>query len=325
MSVSEAATADEKPLPRRWMTRLIFALTATFWLIGTGLRWTVRDSFQPLAMVFYALPAPVLLVLGLIATRCAFRLELKRLRQGLPILLILQTGLWLAGSYGFRSQPEPPAGSLRIVFWNVCRGYLDYERIAEDLMAQNADLIAMVEAGPDGEMPELWQRLCPGYSVERLGSDMMVLVRDGRVERFDPGQRGDMMRYRVCHLTIRGQPLKLIIADIKSTPWRWRGGSFQTLSDLAGQHSDAPVILCGDFNTPPDSCHADLLRTRLFNSHEVAGEGLRETWPIVLPVLTLDQVWGSDRIEWLRSRALWSAVSDHRAVTAEFRFRDPTR
>lgn len=319
LSVPEAATDGEKPRVRRWMSRLVFALAGGFWLIGTGLRWTARDEFQPLAMVFYALPAPVLLVLGLIATRCAFRLELKRLRPVLSGLLMLQTGLWLVSSYGIRSQPEPPGDSLRIVFWNVCRGYLDYERIAEDLTAQNADLIAMVEAGPEGEKPELWQKLCPGYAVERLGSDMMVLVRDGRMETFDHGQRGDMMRYRICHLTIRGQPLKLIIADIKSTPWRWRGGSFQTLSELVDQHSNAPVILCGDFNTPPDSCHVDQLRTRLRNSHEVAGEGLRETWPIVLPVLTLDQVWANDRIEWLRSRTLWSLSSDHRAVVAEFR------
>ena len=106
--------------------------------------------------------------------------------------------------------------------------------------------------------------------------------------------------------------------DVKSDPLMFRKPAFDRLAKLAGELSDQPLIVAADFNTPINSVWVDLLRSRLTNSFEAAGEGYRETWPTFFPVLCLDQVWANDRVLWRRSRHGWSLRSDHRSVTAEF-------
>jgi len=98
----------------------------------------------------------------------------------------------------------------------------------------------------------------------------------------------------------------------------FRRAVFETLDSIAARNSDLPLLVVGDFNTPLDSVHVDLLRSDLTNAFESSGTGYRETWPVILPVLSLDQIWGNSGIRWHRSWCESSLRSDHRRVVAEF-------
>jgi endonuclease/exonuclease/phosphatase (EEP) superfamily protein YafD len=89
---------------------------------------------------------------------------------------------------------------------------------------------------------------------------------------------------------------------------------------LAGEHRSEFLIVLGDFNTPADSAFFRPLRAFATNAFEVAGSGCAATWPMPLPVLSLDQMWTTGRLRAVRCEHMLSWRSDHRAVRAEFDF-----
>jgi len=70
----------------------------------------------------------------------------------------------------------------------------------------------------------------------------------------------------------------------------------------------------GDFNTPVDSVFVAPLAERLTNAFQARGNGYYVTWPVPLPVLSLDQVWASREVELRDCELGWTWRSDHRPV-----------
>ncbi len=310
----------------RWQTWAVcctVAAAAVVWAAGTLLSVTVQDEVPVFSGAWYALPTPVLAFAGAITCAACFRWA-KDCRVTGACLLLLEMQLIVWGGQVFRrSSVEPPDDSQRFVFWNVCRGNFGYDEAARELAGSDADIIALVEATEQAEYPDFWTSRIPGYSARRLGSGMMILCR-GEILAVKPGnvtvseEPEAVCRYRVISLRVYGTEMRVLLMDVKSDPLMFRKPVFDRLAKLAGELSDQPLIVAADFNTPINSVWVDLLRSRLTNSFEAAGEGYRETWPTFFPVLCLDQVWGNDRVLWQRSRHGWSLRSDHRSVTAEF-------
>ena len=73
----------------------------------------------------------------------------------------------------------------------------------------------------------------------------------------------------------------------------------------------------GDFNTPTDSLFLREIHRDFENAFEQAGDGYSATWPLPVPVLTLDQIWVNKGIEVYRCRLGWSLRSDHRPVLTD--------
>ena len=97
----------------------------------------------------------------------------------------------------------------------------------------------------------------------------------------------------------------------------------QQLDDIAAHLSgpdEARTILVGDFNTPLDSAYIAPLRKEMTNAFEASGSGCAATWPMPLPVLSLDQVWTTPSLRPVRCEHFGSWRSDHRAVVAEIDF-----
>ena len=87
------------------------------------------------------------------------------------------------------------------------------------------------------------------------------------------------------------------------------------------QHQQTPhLIIGGDFNSV---AHDGALTTTLENhddSFAVAGTGWGGTGTSDFPVFRVDQIWASEHLTCLQSRALDTEYSDHRIVVAEFEF-----
>lgn len=294
------------------------------WGVGTLLWVTVQDAVPFLSGVYYALPLPILISAGVIVSAACLR-RMKDCRVTAACLLLLEMQIIVWGGQVFSgSVDDHPADAYRFVFWNVCRGNFGYDAAARELADSDADVIALVEATEQAEYPDFWTSRIPGYSAKRLGSGMMILCR-GEILDVQPGnvtvpeEPEAVCRYRIISLKVDGVLMRILLMDVKSHPLMFRKPAFERLAELADELSDQPLIVAADFNTPINSVWVDQLRSRLTNSFEEAGEGYRETWPTLLPVLCLDQVWGNDRVTWHRSRHGWSIRSDHRSVTTEFR------
>ena len=314
----------------RWrllIGRAVVVASVVLWGVGTLLWATVQDSVPILSGIYYALPLPVLITMGaIVSVVCLWKLNDCRVIAACLLLLEMQVVVW-SGQVFRGSVDEVPEDAHRFVFWNVCRGNFGYDATARELADSGADVIALVEATEQAEYPDFWTSRIPGYSAKRLGSGMMILCR-GEILSVRPGnvtvpeEPEAVCRYRVISLRLDGVLMRVLLMDVKSHPLMFRKPAFERLAKLANELSDQPLIVAADFNTPINSVWVDLLRSRLTNSFEAAGEGYRETWPTLFPVLCLDQVWGNDQVTWHRSKHGWSIRSDHRWVTAEFSFGD---
>jgi endonuclease/exonuclease/phosphatase (EEP) superfamily protein YafD len=300
---------------RRSLRFVSVVLAAGFWLVGTILWFTVRDRFPLLAALSYGLPVPLLVVFGFWAVAFV-QGERRKLRLVWLIVVLLQTGCWLSSSFVFRAE-DVPEEAVTLLFWNVCRGYGDFEKVGAEINARDADVVALVEATNAGQNEELWRRVCPDYQVTRLGSGMVLLLR-GEQLNWKFGAVPKECRYQILDLKIKSQLVTLIVIDVRSDPRFSREPAFDRIEELVTQYSDRPLIIAGDFNTPLESIYLARLRQRMQNAFEARGSGLRDTWPVLLPVLSLDQVWANDRVDWHRCEHGWSLSSDHRPVLATF-------
>jgi endonuclease/exonuclease/phosphatase (EEP) superfamily protein YafD len=326
MEVSGDTAAEAARQPARWTKVILWCVVvsaAGVWGIGSLLWATVQDAVPILSGVYYALPMPILIAAGLIVCAAVLRRGFDgRMTAACLLLLEMQVVVW-GGQVFRRVAEEPPAAVRRFVFWNVCRGNFGYDATARELVDLDADIIALVEATEQAEYPDFWTSRVPGYSATRMGSGMMLLCR-GEILGVRPGnvtvveEPEAVCRYRIISLRVDGSLLRVLLMDVKSHPLMFRKPAFVRLAELADELADQPLIVAADFNTPINSVWVDQLRSRLTNSFEEAGEGYRETWPTLLPVLCLDQVWANDRVTWHRSRHGWSLRSDHRSVTTEF-------
>ncbi|MFP6763933.1 MAG: endonuclease/exonuclease/phosphatase family protein, partial [Planctomycetaceae bacterium] len=295
--------------------RISVFLAASLWIAGTVLWLTVRDRYPVFAPLSYGLPLPVLVACGL---WCLLFLQnvRKRVRIGWIVCVLVQAGFWLSSSFVMRAGVAPRAAGT-LMFWNVCRGYGGYAEAGAEIRRFDVDVVALVEATGDGQDVTLWQRVCPGYHVTRLGSGMILMLRGEKLRR-ESGVVPGVCRYRVLDLLVHEQPLTLIILDVNSDPRKSRQPAFDRLEELITKYADRPLIIAGDFNTPLESIHVGRMRQCMLNAFEVSGHGLRDTWPVLLPVLSLDQVWGNAHVHWHRCEHGWSCRSDHRPVLATF-------
>jgi endonuclease/exonuclease/phosphatase (EEP) superfamily protein YafD len=285
-------------------------------ILATLIRLTVRDRVPYAATIFYATPPPLLVVLALFVGLRLRRLKWIRVARVVGIAGTIQFVVW--GWVAFRGeQPEPPDDSMRIVFWNVSRGDFGYEDVAKQIASFDADIVTMTESIGRGQAPDFWRSSCPDYTPLPLSSGMTLLVR-GDAELVEHDRAGPVCRWRVADVSVRGQSLQVAVVDFTSNPILFRRPGFDALGELFERRGDGPLILAGDFNTPIDSAVAGRLRQQATNAFEQSGHGFRETWPVFLPLMKLDQLWGNRQIRWHRCRQLWSLHSDHRPVVAEF-------
>ncbi len=294
------------------------ALALRIWMMmGVMLRVTqLRDRFDPLAVVFYTTPWPVIAggmaLLALHHWRCRHPHRMHRY----SVLAVGALLVWVALSwYSAPRRGEEP--SIRLSFWNVAQSEEALPFNAKSLRRESPDVIALAEA--DIYRPgaiERWQSELPGYAVRPFWGDMLLAVR-GKWLRSESGELGPSSYYALHRIEVRGLSYTLLQVDLYARPIVSRREPLQKLSSMVRQRATEPLIVFGDFNTPRDSAHLDPLREELTNCFEQAGAGFIETWPGPLPLLSLDQIWTSPRLRALKCRIGGPLLSDHRAITVD--------
>ncbi|MDB6155712.1 MAG: hypothetical protein JWL90_4165 [Chthoniobacteraceae bacterium] len=294
------------------------ALGLRIWLIsGILLRVTrLRDRFHPFSLIYYTTPWPVIaLGLGIMALHHGRLGHRHRVRRYL-VLMIGALITWVALSW--RSAPAAnDAAKLRVVLWNVARAETRFPKIAAWLHKEDPDIIAIAEAeSANPQSANRWRAEFSGYATRFSSGGMLCLVR-GEILESKSGELAHGSFYALHRVRVRGRNVTVLQVDIYARPRSSRREPLSRLAELAKNHAGENLVVLGDFNTPADSAHFDALRTGLSNCFETAGNGIAETWPFPVPLLSLDQIWVSHAMHPLHCTHGWIALSDHRPVIAD--------
>jgi endonuclease/exonuclease/phosphatase (EEP) superfamily protein YafD len=294
------------------------AATALF-VLGLVLQFSIRDRVPGFSILYYATPWPVLAVCGGVLALYWHRHRRRTVASGLAAAAFVALGCWLTLDWEWR---RPPAsnGALRVVLWNADRPDSRLPGDVRWLRAQDADIIAIAERQPRKKNTEKrWRTAFYNYEHVISAGEMLCLIRGevGVVEKtwLDDGSYGVLIPARV-----RGQDVTVFQVDINGSPPVNRREPLHQVAEVVGKHRAERLIVLGDFNTPRHSEHLLPLRAEATNAFEAVGNGCAATWPMPLPVLSLDQMWTNSLLRPVRCEHIISWRSDHRPVVAEFDF-----
>ena len=264
----------------RWSERALVALVA----LGTGLAFGLRDALVPwTSLVFYATPLPLLSLGALTGVALAARRSRRRASAwGLLAFVLIAATLQ---SETFRaSPPAATAESLRVVTWNLQGCQAGLEPVLNALTELDGDLLCLSEIGhyEDRERSFLRgleaQLRARGYLLRSWpGARLIVALRasEGELHKQTFDRAAGVARILWTEARWRGRPLRLALADFRSTPTLdRRPGTDGLLANL-----EAALALRGRLQHP---AHIALLRPLARGRR---GPGLRGGWSWLRPDL----------------------------------------
>lgn len=299
------------PGPRRrawsWPFRVTTMLSG-LWLLGQ----IVRDGNRMAALCFY-IPSPAVAIL---LTGWAVWWLVKRRFSSVALaagLALLPWALVLFVENHRQIEPTPVAGQpLRLVHWNVCCR-LDSAALRKQLVAQRADLYVLSEAYYQEALDQFLAGLNDGYSAQLAGP--LAVVAAGTIDREVLVNR-DRAHVEKYDCEIGERRIVLLAVDLPSTITVARDPLLREINELIERHR--PHLVVGDFNAPRRSRGLQQLPEGYRHAYDSVGGGWGYTWPIPLPVYSLDHCLHSDRVGPLRYELLSTLASDHRMQIFDF-------
>jgi len=303
-------------VPFGFLPEVILFGSAVYLLV----RFTVRDTIVAARYVFY-LPMPVFVAACFVGI--VFRLaQRRRMWAALVTAAALAALLFCVWTDEFRpggsvAATDIEGASLKVVTWNIHAGRAGWEKIAGRIRQEDPDIVMLVEAyisrSPD--RAGVWAKEFPGYEVANERGPMTILVK-GRV-RMTKGAEIRvapfyLSRYLSVEVEVDGRPLNLILIHPTPAFDRDSGEIYGKLVELIDRVGDEkPLILSGDFNTPPNSAYLAPVRERLRSAFEIAGRGFAYSWPAYLPMFAIDHTFVNRHIQVTDYCIEHTNLSDH--------------
>lgn len=264
-------------------------------------------------------------------------LGLWRRSWGVTALNVAVAGLAAMALAGFEyprgcpEHPQPARHSLRVVTWNVHEAHHAVEGIERRLLAFDADVVALQEASHAA-----FDDILPGHAQARVEGlriySRLPMLASHHVAPPAHGYRpllvadletpgGPLTVFAVHLLTAR--PLESLRVHEGSLPTFFRNAV--AARELQFEHlarrlpGARPVLVCGDFNTPPRSRINRHLSERLTDAFAATRFGLGLTYLIGkrVPAWRIDYVWCGNGVRPVRCRVGPAHPSDHRPLVVE--------
>ena len=292
-------------------------------ILGTIVRWTTRDSSMLSGVIFYATP-PAMMVLLLLGIVTVLERRFVSTRRLATVLLVGAAG-WTAQSQWISSPSSSTVTTEacpKVMFWNICEGKFGMDKVIATIQHHNPDIIALAEADQlKLRDADFFQQQFAGYQRLDFPRRLMLLSRIPILShRRLAWVQGCVVE--ATELETEFGTMTLVMSDIASTLFSHRKPQVDALTQAVNRIS-GPVMIVGDLNTPVESSLFETLRKSHVNAFESHGHGLHTTWPMPLPVMAIDHMWGNYGIEFYQAQILWTAASDHRPLVAEFTLQPP--
>ena len=308
----------------KFLFRAAVIIGAILFVIGLVLRLSIRDQADGWSVVFYATPWPVLAALAVLIGVVLWGRSWKWLAGSFVVAGLACAGAWY-GQCVIRRPGNETAGQCRVVSWNAEHPKAALPDVIEAVHAFQGDIIGITETeSTEPADAERWTAAFPNYTVRTLPGFMLFITR-AEVLGSVHGQLGAAGRYNAVKVRLNGRDITVLLVEFDANPLRSRRPAFAALEELRRQHAGEEIILMGDFNTPRESAYFDSLRNGMTNAFDSAGNGIADTWPVPIPVLSLDHVWTTSGLRPVWCELVSSSLSDHRAVVVDLDLGVPRR
>lgn len=253
--------------------------------------------------------------------------------------LLFNAAVWLVALVGLAGLEVPGMGVgggegqvLRVATWNLHHWHGDLPRLRKRILSWNCDVVCLQEVGEAA-----FAGLLPGYA-EAAAGDVRTFVRGSLLltEEIQTG-KPPMRPALACEAQVEGESLRVVNVHFRVSEGyeslrerlrslrsymrntvQTRGAQYNRV--LSWLPSDLPVVVAGDFNTPPNSMFSRRMSRRLTDAFRERGLGVGYTYLARgIGVLRIDYVWTGNGAE---PTACWierAAPSDHRPVIARVR------
>jgi endonuclease/exonuclease/phosphatase (EEP) superfamily protein YafD len=241
---------------------------------------------------------------------------------------------WVWPTHRAASPSKPVA--LTVLTWNVHNQFRRVEEVRQTIEALRPDLICLQEA-----RDAAFEQMLPGWDfVDAIG--LKLYARPGLHLQAAPVRlRGIPVRpWLAATIRVNGRQVDVLGVHVTTNEdaggaWR-RGESVRAFLCRAAQQRRVqleaiagvsfpphPLVVLGDFKTPPLSPLYRLLQWRLTDCFAARGHGLGLTYVAAghFPSWRIDYVWCNDGLEPLRCTVGRAGPSDHRPVVAELALR----
>ncbi|MCS6771507.1 MAG: endonuclease/exonuclease/phosphatase family protein [Kiritimatiellae bacterium] len=289
----------------RTVRRFLFPLASCAWLAG----WILNEQPPPWLWLYF-IPAPLIAAWGLLE----ILIHIRRASIHRKLFLIAMTGAAMVRTAVIDARwnrpQKPPDDALRIVHWNIARAHAGIVPVLQTIAPYRPDVVMLSEARNVIDLPFYSKREL-GLPFARSGDGMALLSRYSFFTLPSvPIENGWAWAVRLQ--TPQGE-LDVVCADIVSHPLIDRTASLAPLAKWLEERKDpTPLVLMGDFNTPRDARAFRPFRRHLVHAFESAGQGWPYTWPLPIPLYSIDHAWISTNIVIHRYRLRDSPLSDHR-------------
>ena len=239
-----------------------------------------------------------------------------------PILLVLTV---LIGPPGFRSQ-SGERSDLRVLTWNLYYGK-GGPSIPELAISTLPDVICLQEANPWAEKCLEEMLTLPQFKDwhSKVCGELVIL------SRFPLKRTGTTYSALWVTANIDGREVMIVCAHL-AAPYDVRPPTFldrkklQAINKLRKvqiddlmEHlsTDRPAIICGDFNTPPNSGIYRMITSKLTDSFKEAGSGFGLSYKREFPLVRIDHIFVSRQIKPVRCWQPKVNASNHRPLCAD--------
>ena len=326
-----------------WTAGLNAALLAVLWLFESR----VGEAFWLSGLLCY-LPQHWVLLPTLLLLALALRKRSWKAAGAYALTLGLAThvflGLQIPAASTWSQAKTPGRTRLRVMSYNIVGGLGGIERVAATIREQKPDIICLQEAVviAEGQADPVGPllRALPGYNAARAGEVCLFSRFPVLAQRQVPFPNGASRFVLDTVLDVRGVPIRVLVVHPYTITFRdpersfpariqrslrVRNAQVNTLlraideppSTWKPAWHQAPVLVAGDFNTPPRGRIYNAMHARLGDSWREAGWGFGKTFSATLPVVRIDYVWHSEH--WTARRAFVpnSRASDHRPIVVD--------
>ncbi len=292
------------------------ALSAAWW--GGFIIKDAIPALQPL----YFIPPVFVAAVGVVWLLFRGRRARPQISALVAMTAAAASAKVLVGDFSWRgdSCAAPRGTVIRVAHWNTAWGRFRGADIWTHLASDRPDVCVFSEPPLLG-FEAAAHRLLPGCRTH-VGAGMAI------ISRYPLEILGSLVVPNVlswhARLTTPDGPLDILGVDLPSAPFMDRRALLAAIAEWVGRHDPAvPLLVIGDFNTPVDSMHLAPLRRMMRPAYELAGRGWPYSWPMPVPMWTIDQIWTSPLVRVRVHDYRFAVCSDHLREIAEIELLPP--
>ena len=314
----------------------VFQILSVLNFLFLILLWRVDEAFAErqwlLTIIAYIPQHPFALLTICLLVWAIFKRNTRGVLLQLPafaLLLVYFFGFNIPFGSSHNVQNPIP---LRVMTYNL------FGKPATSLVleAANADIICVQESRDENGLLKKLETALPKYFVAHEGEVTIFSrfpIRATRVQHLtrswrvilevDIDMKGTLVRVVSVHFnTLNIQGGNYYRTHPETTPKRVsdsmddRWETVQKLLEIEN-HTNIPLLVMGDFNTPTRGALYGALKTKLDDAFAATGWGFGYSYRSDLPLLRIDYLWTNKFVKPIRAFNVDSRASDHRPLIAD--------